>query len=155
MAADHIKYDLENGPIRDRSLGANQNPDKSDEYTDLLRYISAYRDMRRKSILSLGPTEDARGPVKRPWWAFWRRPTAQNVVDGEFEVPDEWLETDIHTGLLSTEIEARRKRTGWNELTTEKENLFIKFALYFTGPILYGESLLHVQLGRADIKHSD
>ena len=29
---------------------------------------------------------------------------------------------------------------GWNELSSEKENMFIKFLMFFTGPILYGES---------------
>jgi len=55
-------------------------------------------------------------------------------------VPDEWLQADIKQGISSHEVESRRKRFGWNEITTEKENLFIKFLMFFTGPILYGMS---------------
>ena len=55
-------------------------------------------------------------------------------------MPEEWLITDIKQGLTSDEVEQRRKKTGFNELTTEKENLFIKFLGYFQGPILYGMS---------------
>jgi H+-transporting ATPase len=54
-----------------------------------------------------------------------------------FETPDEWLQTDMHRGLTAHEVESRRKKTGYNELTTESENLFLKFLGFFTGPILY------------------
>lgn len=57
----------------------------------------------------------------------------------DFETPDDWLTTDMKAGLKSHDVETRRRRTGWNELTTEKENLFLKFLSYFTGPILYGK----------------
>ena len=49
------------------------------------------------------------------------------------------LEADIKQGISSHEVEQRRKRYGWNEITTEKENLFIKFLGFFTGPVLYGK----------------
>lgn len=49
------------------------------------------------------------------------------------------LEADIKQGISSSEVEQRRKRYGWNEITTEKENLFIKFLGFFTGPVLYGK----------------
>jgi hypothetical protein len=49
------------------------------------------------------------------------------------------LEADIKQGISSAEVEQRRKRYGWNEITTEKENLFIKFLGFFTGPVLYGK----------------
>ena len=51
------------------------------------------------------------------------------------------LEADIKQGISSHEVEQRRKRYGWNEITTEKENLFIKFLGFFTGPVLYGKFL--------------
>ena len=54
-------------------------------------------------------------------------------------VPDEWLNADIKQGISESDVESRRKRFGWNEITTEKENLFIKFLSFFTGPILYGK----------------
>ena len=40
------------------------------------------------------------------------------------------------------EVERRRKYSGWNELTTEKENMLLKFLGFFRGPILYGMSLI-------------
>jgi hypothetical protein len=55
-------------------------------------------------------------------------------------VPEEWLQSDIKQGISNSDVEHRRKRFGWNEITTEKENLFIKFLMFFTGPILYGKS---------------
>jgi hypothetical protein len=54
-------------------------------------------------------------------------------------VPEEWLNADIKQGISNSDVEHRRKRFGWNEITTEKENLFIKFLMFFTGPILYGK----------------
>ena len=55
-------------------------------------------------------------------------------------MPEEWLEADIKQGIGNNDVENRRKRVGWNEIMTEKENLFIKFLMFFTGPILYGKS---------------
>ena len=55
-------------------------------------------------------------------------------------MPEEWLNSDIKQGLSNSDVEHRRKRFGWNEISTEKENLFIKFLMFFTGPILYGKS---------------
>ena len=141
MADEHLKYDLEaNGDIRDTVPEIKkQQPESNDEYTALVEYISTFRDGRRKSVFSLGPAEEADKATKRPWWSFWRKSGGQNVDQDGFDVPDDWLDTDIQKGLSSTGIESRRKQTGWNELTTEKENLFLKFLGYFTGPILYGK----------------
>lgn len=54
-------------------------------------------------------------------------------------VPEEWLDADIKQGISNSEVENRRKKFGFNEITTDKENLFIKFLMFFTGPILYGK----------------
>ncbi|KAK9604407.1 hypothetical protein V6Z93_002375 [Aspergillus fumigatus] len=43
----------------------------------------------------------------------------------------------MRSGLRASDIEPRRKRTGFNELTTEKTNFFVQFIDYFRGPILY------------------
>ncbi|KUI70687.1 Plasma membrane ATPase [Cytospora mali] len=56
----------------------------------------------------------------------------QNLVP-----PEAWLQTDIRAGISSHEVEERRKRFGWNELTAEKENQLRKFMGFFQGPILY------------------
>jgi H+-transporting ATPase len=78
----------------------------------------------------------------RPWWAFWRKANAPTAaMQSSFETPEDWLNTDIKEGLTSAEVERRRKFTGWNELTTEKENMFLKFVGFFRGPILYGRRL--------------
>ena len=54
-------------------------------------------------------------------------------------VPEDMLQADIKQGISNNDVETRRKRFGWNEITTEKENLFIKFLSFFTGPILYSK----------------
>ena len=75
--------------------------------------------------------------VKQPWYKFGSKKKAAGADPGA--VPDEMLEADIKQGISSAEVEQRRKRYGWNEITTEKENLFIKFLGFFTGPVLYGK----------------
>ena len=96
----------------------------NEEYQNLVRYISTYRDGRRKSTASELGIDDE--PVKRPWWAPWRGRGKRKVNEGgTFEVPDDWLDTELRQGLGSTDVESRRKKTGWNELTTEKENMYV------------------------------
>jgi H+-transporting ATPase len=69
---------------------------------------------------------------------FWKSGTSGASDDADnLVVPEEWLDVDIKQGISNTQVEDRRKRFGWNEITTEKENLFIKFLMFFTGPILY------------------
>jgi hypothetical protein len=71
---------------------------------------------------------------------FWKKD--EKADDGQATVvPEEWLGADIRQGITSHDVESRRKKFGWNEITTDKENLFIKFLTFFTGPILYGKSL--------------
>ena len=70
---------------------------------------------------------------------FWKK-ADDGQGTGDMHVPDEWLNADIKQGISQNDVESRRKRFGWNEITTEKENLFIKFLGFFTGPILYGQS---------------
>lgn len=134
--------DLENGdPKRERiSFADGWDPDKDDgEYANLIRYISTYRDRRFSKAPSLasGEGEDAGQPKKVP---FWKKMFGGQAGPGElFEVPEDWLLTDIRKGLSSAEVESRRKHTGFNELSTEKENMLVKFIGYFRGPILYGK----------------
>lgn len=132
---DNIQWDLENGNVDKEKAENHPNPGELDEYGQLVKYISTYRDGRRKSTASaLGLEDDGK---KKPWWKFWGKKAKKD--DTDFETPDDWIETDIKAGLRSADVEARRKKTGWNELTTEKENMFLKFLSYFTGPILYGK----------------
>jgi len=73
-------------------------------------------------------------PVKKKWYQFGKKAA---TVDGLYETPPEWLQTDWKQGLSTMEVELRRKKIGFNELTTEKENMFLTFFSYFRGPILY------------------
>ena len=104
-----------------------------DEYTALQKYISTYRDPKAHDPNAEVIEDD----VKQPWYKFGSKKKAAGADPGA--VPDEMLEADIKQGISSAEVEQRRKRYGWNEITTEKENLFIKFLGFFTGPVLYGK----------------
>jgi len=107
-----------------------------DEYTALQKYISTYRDPKAHDPNA----EVAEDDVKQPWYKFGSKKKAAGADPGA--VPEEMLEADIKQGISSAEVEQRRKRYGWNEITTEKENLFIKFLGFFTGPVLYGKLTL-------------
>lgn len=107
------------------------------EYPALDRYISTYREDRRQSVAD-GPEG---GKVKKKhWWQFGSGLHTEEEPAVKKGAPDSWFDTDIKAGLSSDEVERRRKISGWNELTSEKENQFAKFLGFFTGPILYGMS---------------
>jgi hypothetical protein len=107
-------------------------PAPQEEYAALGHYISNYRDTAQAESVHEEEKEKKGG---------WFSKKSKDSGGLGFETPAEWLTTPMDRGLPSTEIESRRKKAGWNELTTEKENLFIKFLMFFTGPILYGKSL--------------
>jgi H+-transporting ATPase len=113
----------------------------SDEYTALQKYISTYKDPKAYDNEAAEANAAYVGKGK-PWYAFWRSHNSEHATtaDPGF-VPEELLEADVRQGISSHEVETRRKRYGWNEITTEKENLFIKFLGFFTGPVLYGKSI--------------
>lgn len=142
-APNHLKFDLENGDgQRQPSHGDFAGGDEiqgNDEYANLVRFISTYRDDRRKSTISLGSRAEDADEKKVPAWKFWAK--KKSGAEAEFVAPEEWMQTDMHAGLTTAEVEQRRKRAGFNELTTEKTNLFIQFLSYFQGPILYGKAL--------------
>lgn len=155
MAAPRVSFgekDMENGPPTGAPQPGSRNQSRKwstapgaiedlDEYTALQKYISTYRDPKAAAAEEAA-AHDANDVAKpKKWWQFWRsgkKSTAQGAGDSSV-VPDDWLETDIKQGVSNADVESRRKRFGWNEITTEKENLFIKFLMFFTGPILYGE----------------
>ncbi|KAH8651597.1 putative plasma membrane ATPase [Tricladium varicosporioides] len=123
--------DLENGDVeKEFQRNAEASDQDAGEYGNLVRYISNYRDGRRASMVS----QEEDQPKKRHFWQSKKKDSEGGYV---FETPDEWLTTDMKQGLRSSDVESRRKKTGWNELTTEKENMFLKFLSYFQGPILY------------------
>jgi H+-transporting ATPase len=103
-----------------------------DEYRALVKYIDTYRDPNSEHALLEGPPKEESGSS----WAFWKKSKAGNTFN-TFETPGDWLATDIRAGLASMEVQRRRKYAGWNELSTEKENMFLKFVGFFRGPVLY------------------
>jgi H+-transporting ATPase len=125
----------ENGQFqKDTDARAVANDDDQGEYGNLVRYISNYKDGRRASTIGSNLDDEP----KKPWWKFWGK--KGDGMGGEgFETPEEWLETDMKRGLTMADVDARRKKTGWNELSSEEANLFLQFLSYFTGPILYGQ----------------
>ncbi|CAO3630008.1 unnamed protein product [Cunninghamella blakesleeana] len=61
-------------------------------------------------------------------------------VEHEDDIPPELealLHTDTGSGLTSQEVAERTAKFGPNELPERKTNPFIKFLMYFTGPISY------------------
>lgn len=108
-----------------------------DEYGKLVKYVSTFRDA------NAADEEEGDLVEKRVWYAPWKkRKVRVKRVEGETgKFPDEWTMTDVREGLSSHEVPLRRRRAGWNELTSEKENPIAKILSYFQGPILYGRSL--------------
>ncbi|KAJ5723674.1 plasma membrane ATPase 2 [Penicillium malachiteum] len=103
-----------------------------DEYGKIVKYVSTFE----------GPTDQQEDPnveYKRIWYAPWmkRKIHLRPVDDTAADYPDNWLMTNIHEGLNEEEILLRRRRAGWNELVSEKENPIAKILSYFQGPILY------------------
>ncbi|ODQ63076.1 plasma-membrane proton-e [Nadsonia fulvescens var. elongata DSM 6958] len=52
-------------------------------------------------------------------------------------VAEELLQTDPRVGLTSEEVLKRRKKFGLNQMSEERENPFIKFMMFFVGPIQF------------------
>lgn len=116
-----------------RSIANNEKEVELDEYSNLVRYISTYRDTKGTEAAVV--EQEDYDEKKRPWYAFWRK---ESGPGGAIDIPSDWLETDISAGLSSEEVERRRRKTGYNELADIKENMFLKFVGFFQGPVLYG-----------------
>ncbi|KAH8646823.1 plasma membrane H+-ATPase [Xylariales sp. PMI_506] len=104
------------------------------EYEALGRFITEYHEKGQAN------DDDDDDTIKYPeWWQFWKSEPEKpaNANAHHLQIPPAWLETDIRQGLKVSDIEERRKRFGWNELTSQEENMFAKFFTYFQGPILY------------------
>ena len=146
MAAPRVSFgdkELENGGTGNQSRAQSRkwstapgNIEDLDEYTALQKYISTYKDPKADLEAEMAEKSAKMNAKTKKSWQFWKKsagPSADMAV-----VPDDWLETDIKQGVSNADVEGRRKHFGWNEITTEKENLFLKFLGFFTGPILYG-----------------
>ncbi|OBR14203.1 Plasma membrane ATPase [Colletotrichum higginsianum IMI 349063] len=136
--AEDEEQDLETGNFiqerarNNRVEGGAGEGGTNEEYRSLLRYIDTYRDPNAEVEETDAPTAK-----KVPKWMFWKKAAAEGAGSSGFVTPADWLKTDMKQGLDPAEVERRRKYTGWNELTTEKENMFLKFVGFFRGPILY------------------
>lgn len=82
----------------------------------LIRYIDTYRDPNAEVMEEEEPEEK-----KKPWWKGGGAAAGKKFSD--FVTPTEWLNTDMREGLNAVEVERRRKSSGWNELSAEKENM--------------------------------
>ncbi|CAN6668081.1 plasma membrane ATPase 1 [Trichomonascus vanleenenianus] len=102
-----------------------------DEYAALIKFISTHREKGEEVQADDGDDEVSK---KAPWYAPWRK---SKGASGAFQTPEAWLTTDLKQGLTDAEVEQRRKKTGYNEITAEKENMFLKFIGFFRGPVLY------------------
>lgn len=58
-------------------------------------------------------------------------------VGGARPVSEELLKTDTRVGLTEQDVLLRRKKFGLNQMKEEKENLILKFLMYFVGPIQF------------------
>jgi H+-transporting ATPase len=56
---------------------------------------------------------------------------------GARPVSEDLLQTDTRLGLTANEVEQRRRKFGLNQMKEEKENLILKFLMYFVGPIQF------------------
>ncbi|KAJ6032251.1 Plasma membrane ATPase [Penicillium herquei] len=125
--------DVENGERHERTATTEVNDGGLDEYSALNRYISTARDGRRGSTSSAAALSEK--AAKKSSWKFWAK--TDDTVEEGWQAPEEWVNTDLRSGLSSSDIDPRRKKCGWNELVTEKTNIFVQFIGYFRGPILY------------------
>ena len=122
------------GDQSDKTVGGEPQANLP-EYAALERYISTYREDGAKYGY-----DDGDEKANKSWWQFWKSSgDSSGDAASKTVMPDNWLDTDIHTGIHASQVEERRKFSGWNELTAEKENWLAKFLSFFTGPILYGE----------------
>ncbi|ROT40223.1 plasma-membrane proton-e [Sodiomyces alkalinus F11] len=56
---------------------------------------------------------------------------------GARTIPEDQLMTDTRLGLSEHEVHVRRRKYGLNQMKEEKENLILKFCMYFVGPIQF------------------
>lgn len=58
-------------------------------------------------------------------------------ANGQTCVPEEMLQTDVRVGLTEPEAGQRRRKYGLNQMNEKRQNLFLKFLMYFVGPIQF------------------
>lgn len=58
-------------------------------------------------------------------------------TDSDYVAPDDWLGTNVDQGLSNAEAASRRRVCGYNQLSEEKDRPWLRWLLYFHGPIQY------------------
>lgn len=69
--------------------------------------------------------------------AFEEEEEETSPTTGGRVVPEDMLQTDSRLGLTESEVVARRRKYGLNQMKEEKENLVLKFLGFFVGPIQF------------------
>ncbi|GAA6001204.1 hypothetical protein JCM10207_007463 [Rhodosporidiobolus poonsookiae] len=107
--------------------GQDKGPEfKGGEYEQLLQYVEFEAQKAKR-----GGDDDDEEEVeeKRLWYAPWKK--QKITTDKAMKVPQDWLETDHSKGLDEGEVQKRRGKFGYNELTRRVA------VSAFRGPILY------------------
>lgn len=134
QAADHSSDGLGGHSLEDeKGMG---------EYERLDRYITSGGHQQDEAV--------EEEPERIPAWKFWKSSDQGNDIPVDNKPPPEWLDVDIRKGISDADVETRRKRFGFNELTAEKENQLAKFLSFFQGPILYGKCHMRCETRTAD-----
>ncbi|KAE8370678.1 E1-E2 ATPase-domain-containing protein [Aspergillus caelatus] len=109
------------------------DPSDVDEFTRLVKFVSAYRESDFVS------PDEGEVRVHRVWYAPWRKKKFRwrHTGGSSRKFPENWLLTDIRDGLADADVAHRRNIVGFNELASAKVNPFAKVISYFQGPILY------------------
>ena len=131
-------HDIEASPNSEEPVSCNPLSSANlSEYAALESFISTYRE---DGYTKRDFDNNQKGGRHLAWWKLWQssEKPAQQKSDAA-NIPRTWLETDIRNGIEQSKVVDRRKVSGWNELTAEKENMIAKFLSFFTGPILYGK----------------
>nr|ODN94592.1 plasma-membrane proton-efflux P-type ATPase [Cryptococcus depauperatus CBS 7855] len=105
-----------------------------EEYDVLIRYVHDQAERIGRKSNEDDEEDDEKVKYIRKWYTPWKK---TKVESRGKKVPPEWLNTDRRKGLSSSEIDERRKLSGFNELESPEVNQFLKFISYFRGPILY------------------
>ncbi|GKZ97870.1 hypothetical protein AnigIFM59636_001688 [Aspergillus niger] len=91
--------------------------------------VTSIAQAKRRGLTSSAGALGAKAADKKPRYAFGKK--SGDGVEAVFVCPKERFETNIPSGQRASDIEPRRKRTGFNKLTAEKTNIFVQSIGYF------------------------
>ena len=96
------------------SSGPTEKHEGHEEYTELDALLDALNDDEK-------PQEDVKSEL--------------NQSSASKPAPEQMLQTNPYHGLTDVEVQQRKKQFGLNEMSEEKENMLLKFLMFFVGPI--------------------